>query len=47
MNMVTVMTMKTMTMMTKLNKEVGNHGQVTRISGVLTEICYIDVYITG
>ena len=31
MNMVTVMTMKTMTMMTKLNKEVGNHGQVTRI----------------
>ena len=47
MNMVTVMTMKTMTMMTKLNKEVGNHGQETKIFRVLTEICYIDVFLSG
>ena len=39
--------MNMMTMMTKLNKEVGNHGQVTKNFRALTEICYIDVYLTG
>ena len=40
--------MNMMTMMTKLNKEkVGNHGQVTKNFRALSEICYIDVYLTG
>ena len=36
-----------MTMMTKLNKEGGNHGQVTKNFRALTEICNIDVYLSG
>ena len=40
--------MNMMTMMSKLNKEeVGNHDQVTKNFRALTEICYIDVYLSG
>ena len=39
--------MNMMTMMTKLNKEVGNHGQVTKIFRAPTEICHIDVHLSG
>ena len=46
MKMVTMIMKTMMTMMTKLNKEVGNHGQETKIFRVLTEICYILMFIS-